>query len=138
MKNLLLLLGLYLSLNACNLNNPEANRIVGTWVVEGSTPSPGNTHNNFVMGFPAKGTDITFTKKGGLTTTKEEVFFSGGWCNWADKYSVKSDTIFLEYGKPGCIPFIPPQISSRVAILALDRKVLKIRYEGYDIALKRK
>ncbi|TAE28869.1 MAG: hypothetical protein EAZ91_14065 [Cytophagales bacterium] len=137
MKKLVLFFVLAFILNACNLNNPEANRIVGTWIVDGATSSPGNTRNNFFMGFPAKGTDITFTRKETLTSTKE-VFFSGGWCNWADRYSVKNDTIFLEYGKPGCIPLIPPKISSKVAILALDRNVLKIRYEGYDISLNRK
>jgi hypothetical protein len=138
MKNRLILLLLALSLNACNLNNPEANRIVGTWIVEESAPVPGNTRNNFIMGFPKKGADITFTKKGALTSTKEKAFFYGGWCNWANGYSVRRDTIFLKYGEAECIPIVPPQISNKVAIMALDRNVLKIRYEGYDIALNRK
>ncbi|MFN8345511.1 MAG: hypothetical protein U0X91_10935 [Spirosomataceae bacterium] len=63
--------------------------------------------------------------------------FDGGWCNKAERYELVKKRIYLQFGKPGCIPFADPKTPAFGVITELSGKQLNIDWWGSSFMFER-
>ena len=124
------LIGLSL-LSACKLADPQANLLVGTWQ---ETALRSKTDTDWkVIG---QGRTATFHRNGSITLSDKNVL-SGGWCNAAERYTLKDSRISFQFGEPECIPFVNPNTPSYVTIVSLTTELLVIEWGQYLMKFER-
>lgn len=119
-----LFLGIF-ALHSCKSADPQANQLSGSWTLVAlklDTDKDFNTNNIN----PA--VNVIFGNYGIIYSGENNLYFSGGWCNKAERYLVKDGKIIFEFGKANCIPFVDPQIPAEATIIELTQQTLLIEW----------
>lgn len=129
-----------LILIGCNLENHSISPIwlTGSWKLTEFKPHPDSSwrpENNqkFIIQFRLNGT-IQYKNSDNFYLRFP---FDGGWCNKAERYDLVKNRIYLQFGKPGCIPFINPKTPRFGVISELSRKQLVIDWWGSSFMFER-
>jgi len=132
MKNVAILFFLGLGLQSCNFKDAFVHplSINDSWKLteyKRSSDSSWQAVNNSLT--------VRFKSNGDIKYGKDEsyyglMFLRGGWCNHAEKYTLKDGRIYFEFGKPGCIPIFDPNTPAYGHILKLTKQELVIEWWG--------
>lgn len=78
---------------------------------------------------------VRFKSNGNIQYDNKEFYYiwwflHGGWCNYAEKYTLRDGRIYFEFSKPGCIPVVYPNTPAYGHILKLTKQELVIEWWG--------
>ena len=107
---------------ACGSKDVSPNQLIGSWDLISIRSQPDSTWKK-VAGSGRSA--VIFTKTGAMRSA-DMMPFEGGWCNFAERYSLDGDIIHFEFGKPNCIPFINPKVPDTAKIIMHTKNTLTI------------
>jgi hypothetical protein len=134
MKNVAILFILSLGLQDCNFKEAFVHpfSITDSWRLAEYKRYPDSSWQAVNVN---KSLTVRFKANGNIQYGNDESYygwmpFRGGWCNHAEKYTLKDGRIYFEFGEPGCIPFFAPNTPVYGHILKLTKEELVIDWWG--------
>lgn len=119
---------------ACHPKDPEADLLIGSWnqvqYKAAADSAWRDNSSNWIV-------NVIF-KTDGTVGTVNQMPFSGGWCNNAERYSLSNKTIRFDYGKANCIPIVNPGTPPDAQIIDLTSQSLVITRGTYWLKFERK
>ena len=120
MRSLSVIFAVAIVLSSCNSDdNGPTPLIVGSWRPVAFKSPDGVWQNRDSSLAPLA--PVAFFKDGNVSN------IGGGWCNVAERYKLKNDTLDFTYSPPQCIPFVNPG-PGNAKVLKLDGNTLELKW----------